>query len=305
MAPDTGSPSADAQSDFARARRRRAVARLAARLRREPDDIAHILPFDEVVAALGRTGERNLGLQTIGLDTIVGSVDRAHDFDRAFRPTSPRVRERWERIAAAMRRGEAMPPIEVYRVGGMHFVRDGHHRVSVARTQRLDVIDAYVTEVMTALPAAPEMRRRDLPLKSHERLFYERVPLPAGLRAEIQLSDEWRYAGLAEGVEAWGFRLMQQRGEFLTRDQVARIWYDEDYRPVVELLREAGLTTAGRETEAYMRIVTLRYMILRTHDWDDAVVERLLDELAQPAPADEDTLVHRLRRELNPSRRRP
>ena len=73
--PDTGFPRADVENDFLRARRRQALARLAQWLRREPDDVNLILPFDEVVAALGMRGERRLGLQTIRLDTIVGTVD--------------------------------------------------------------------------------------------------------------------------------------------------------------------------------------------------------------------------------------
>jgi len=298
MAPDTGHPRADAQADFARARRRRALALLAARLRREPDDVAMVLPFDEVVAALGRKGERHIGHLVIPLDSIVGTVDRTRDFDRSFRPTSPRLRQRWERIAEAMRRGESMPPIDVYRIAEMHFVRDGHHRVSVARALGLQTIEADVTEVVTAIPPTSALRTRDLPLKSHERLFHERVPLPAEARARVELSDEWRYAGLAEGVEAWGFRYMQERGELLSREEVAAAWFGHDYLPVVELLRDAGLVGRGTETEAYMRIVTLRYMLLRTHGWDDATVERLRAALEAPGPADEDTLVHRLRREL-------
>ena len=129
----TGFPAADAQDDFSRARRSQLLAELGRRLRREPGDVGLILPFDEVVEALGRVGERDLGVQLIPLDSIVGSVDRTRDFDRRFRPTTQRVRPRWERIALARRRGESFPPIEVYRVGDAHFVRDGHHRVSVAR----------------------------------------------------------------------------------------------------------------------------------------------------------------------------
>ena len=118
MAPrPTGLSSADAQDDFLRARRRRAMARLRARAARKPDDVNLILPFDEVVAALGRDGERDLGLQTIKLDSIVGTVDRRADFDRRFRPTSARVRERWERLAGASAVASRMPPIDVYRIG--------------------------------------------------------------------------------------------------------------------------------------------------------------------------------------------
>ena len=152
---DTGLSSVDAESDFQRARRRQVLARLARRLRGEPDDINLILPFDEVVAAVGRTGERRLGLQTIDLRSIVGSVDRTSDFDRRFRPTSNRVRERWERLALAQRRGEAIPPIDVYRVGCAHFVADGHHRVSIAAATRQPLIDAYVTHVRTVAPPPP------------------------------------------------------------------------------------------------------------------------------------------------------
>ena len=297
MPKETGLPETDAQFDFGRARRRRALSRIANRLRGEPGDFDIILPFEEVVAALGRRWERRLGLRTIDLDSIVGTVDRSRDFDRRFRPTSGRVRPRWERIAVAHRRGAEIPPIDVYRIGELHFVKDGHHRVSVARALGFEVIDAYVTEVLTELGADHEISIKDLPIKSHERLFRERVPLPPKARKRIELSDEWRYAGLAEGVEAWGFRAMQARGELMTREQVAAAWFREEYEPVVEMLREADLMGPGSETESYMRVATLRYLLLRTHDWDDEVIERLRGELAKPS-WEEDTMVRRLRKEL-------
>jgi hypothetical protein len=154
MPGETGFPRADVADDFLRARRRQMLARLAHRLLREPDDVNLILPFDEVVAALGLRSEHSLGLQTIRLDTIVGTVDSRRDFDRRFRPTSSRVRPRWERLALAQRRGAAFPPIDVYRVGELHFVNDGHHRVSIAAATGQQEIDAYVTQVLTAVPPA-------------------------------------------------------------------------------------------------------------------------------------------------------
>jgi hypothetical protein len=89
-------------------------------------DVDVLLPFDEVVSALGHRGEQNLGLQSVDLDAIVGSVDRRAGFDRQFRPTSDLTRSRFERLALAVRRGADLPPIELYRVGEVHFVRDGH-----------------------------------------------------------------------------------------------------------------------------------------------------------------------------------
>src|ERR687890_604930 len=202
----TGSPSQDAQHDFQRARRARLLADVARRLRREPDDVALILPFEEVVEALGRTGQGDRGLQVVPLDAIVGTVDRAADFDRGFRPTSQRLRSRWERIAAAQRRGEEMPPVSLYQVGPLYFVRDGHHRVSVAKSLGRMDIDAYVTEVVTRVKLGPETLVSDLPLKDHERLFRERVPLPPDARRRMAVSDPWDYGTLAAAVEAWGYR---------------------------------------------------------------------------------------------------
>ena len=273
---DTGHSSTDAREDFTRARRRRVLGRLARRVSRGAADVDVLLPLDEVVAELGRMGERDLGLQVVAVDSIVGTVDRRRDFDRFFRPTSPQVRGRWERIARAARRGEPLPPVSLYRVGDVHFVRDGHHRVSVARAQRRVDIDAYVTEVITRVGAERTLRPSDLPLKGHERLFRERVPLPAADAARVRLTDPWRYGELAEGVEAWGFRLMQERGALLDRAGVARAWFDEEFAPVVRLLREANLVGEGEtEADAYVRLGGQRYRLMRTTAWDDGVIARL------------------------------
>src|SRR3712207_894305 len=112
MPRDTGFPQADASDDFLRARRSQALRRVTRGLR--DGDVDVILPFDEVVAELGRVGERQLGLQSVDVETIAGTVDRRTGFDRAFRPTSSQVRSRWERIAAMMRRGEPLPPVSLY-----------------------------------------------------------------------------------------------------------------------------------------------------------------------------------------------
>ena len=154
---DTGFPRADAENDFLRARRHQFLAMLAHRLRGLGGDSNQIVPLEEVVGTLGWRGERQLGLQTIRLDTIVGTVDSQRDFDRRFRPTSNRVRSRWERLALAQRRGEAIPPIDVYRVGDLHFVSDGHHRVSIAAATGQEIIEAYVTQVLTTGAAPAEI----------------------------------------------------------------------------------------------------------------------------------------------------
>jgi hypothetical protein len=272
---ETGFPQADAEHDFLRTRRRQVLSRLASWLRREPDDVSDILPFDEVVAALGRTGERRVGLQVIALESIVGSVDRTKDFDRSFRPRTPRTRERWERLARAQRRGETIPPIDVYRVGGLYFVRDGHHRVSVAIALNLRSIEATVTEVTTKIDPNGIVHRGDLITKDLRRVFVDRVPLRGRALESIEVADAWAYAELSQAVEAWGFRLMQHESRYLDRETVARRWWSEEYKPVVRMLRQADLIGDRSDADAYLQLACQRYRLLRTHRWDDEVVDQL------------------------------
>ncbi len=279
MARDTGFPRADVENDFLRARRRQVLARLAQRLRREPDDVNLILPFGEVIAALGMRGERHLGLKTVRLDTIVGTLDSRRDFDRRFRPTSSRVRARWERLALAQRRGETIPPIDLYRIGDLHFVKDGHHRVSIALATGQTTIDAYVTDVQTAISAKGIRHRGDLLQKGYERLFRSRVPLGAQAYARITVADPWSYAELGEAVEAWGFRCMQDERRFRDRAEVAARWFAEEYTPVVAMLKEADLLGASTDAEAYLRVARERYRLMRTHEWSDEIIARLREQV--------------------------
>jgi hypothetical protein len=272
---ETGFPRADAENDFLRARRGQVLSRLSTWLRREPDDVNIMLPFHEVVEALGYLGEHRIGLRVIKLDSIVGTVDRSRDFDRRFRPTSARVRERWERLALASRRGEEIPPIEVYRVGELHFIIDGHHRVSVAHAQGLSTIEAAVTVVRTKLDPSGIRHRGDLIVKDYRRLFLERVPLTGHARASVIVSDPWDYAKLGEHVEAWGFRLMQDEGKFCDRASIAQRWFDEEYVPVVSMLSQADMIGDRTDAEAYMWVAAERYRLIRTHRWDDEVIETL------------------------------
>jgi hypothetical protein len=275
MPRETGLHSADAEDDFQRARRREMLARIGAWLRRKPDDVTVVLPFEEVIDALGREGEQPLGQQTVPLDAIVGSVDRTRDFDRRFRPRSNRLRGRWQRIDLAQRRGEPMPPVDLYRVGDVYFVRDGHHRVSVARALGLDTIEAYVTEVRTRIPVEGISGRRELLSKSFARVFSQRVPLPPDMAARIKVDDPWNYAELAENVEAWGFRVSQHLGLFVDRAEVARRWYREEYEPVVAMMREADLIGGVTEAEAYLRVARERYRLIRAHEWSDEIMARI------------------------------
>jgi len=264
----------DAESDFMRARRHQFLSGLAARLRNDTDDVVQSLSFDEVVEALGRRAEHYLGIKVIPLDAIVGSVDKMRDFDRRFRPTSAVSRQRWERLSRASRTGEVIPPIDVYQIGDYYFVRDGHHRVSVARSLKLEVIEARVTAIETFLAPVGIGARSDLELKYWRRIMLQRVPFTGEARAAVAVDDPFAYGVIAETVEAWATRTMHAEGTYMDKRTMAARWYAEEFAPVVQLIEEAGVRGDDeRPAEAYLRVAGERYRLIRDHAWDAEIMD--------------------------------
>jgi hypothetical protein len=273
---DTGFPRADAEADFLRARRQQVISGLAARMLGRDDDDRKALSFTDVVEALGRVNEEALGLRVIPLEQIVGSVDKVRDFDPKFRPRSGRSRQRWERIAEAARRGESLPPIDVYQVGDMYFVRDGHHRVSVFRALELGSIEADVRRVRTLVEADDVHSHSDLSARELRRLMLQRVPLGKTARRSLILSDPLKYPALAELVEAWAARLMFAENVLLNRSQAATRWYEEEFAPVSGLIQEGNLMERGETpADAYFRVACERYSVFHNHDWGVDVIDAL------------------------------
>jgi len=270
----SGSPRVDAESDFMRARRHQVLSALAARLTNDTEDVVRSMSFDEVVDALGRRAEHYVGTKVIPLDAIVGSVDKVRDFDRRFRPTSRTSRQRWERLARASRTGEVIPPIDVYQIGDYYFVRDGHHRVSVARSLRVDLIEARVTAIDTFLAPVGIEARASLELKFWRRLMLQRVPFTGEARAAVAVDDPAQYGEIAEAVEAWATRTMHAEGAYMSPTAMAERWYAEEFVPVVEMIEEAGVRGDDeRPAEAYLRVACERYRLIREHEWNTEVLQ--------------------------------
>ena len=157
--------------DFNLARRRALFGRIRARLRGGAAP-GGLLCFDDVRKIPGAMGRINRGLRTVPVSHIGGSVGRCSEFDRDFMPAQARVKEKWKRIDRAFHRGEELPPISLYKIGGFYFVLDGHHRVSVARYHGVEWIDAHVTEFgATSDGAWSDPTRREAGKKDRQRLL--------------------------------------------------------------------------------------------------------------------------------------
>lgn len=139
----------EAVADFDRAYHRAVLGDLLARLRRRPNDL---LSYHAVRSGLATGGERYRSVQVVSVDRIIGSTDRCRDFDRAFRPRRGHAGHRWRSVARADAEGKMLPPVQLYQVRDAYFVRDGHHRVSVARARGKPCVDAEVVEVLAQSP---------------------------------------------------------------------------------------------------------------------------------------------------------
>lgn len=106
---------------------------------------AHLAGLDEVVGETAVATRRHLGVHSVPLSQIAGSEGRSRDFDASFRPLTTHARDRWIGIAVARRLGIPLPPVELVQVGSRYVVRDGNHRISVARSLGQVEIDAVVT----------------------------------------------------------------------------------------------------------------------------------------------------------------
>ena len=279
-----------ADKDFTRARRRAFLRRVGAFLRRDPGS-NRLLSFDEVKSALGAVEQVYLGMRTVPVEKIVGSVGRHRDFDRAFLPSKGDLGTRWKRIDQMMHRAEELPPISLYKIGDAYFVRDGNHRVSVARQLGVEMIDAEVIELRSRVPIDSALTARDLLHKIEQRHVLERLPFDRVLpEVKVELSDVNDYRRLATLIEAHGFRMSQLWKRYVSPEEVLRDWYEYKYAPIAEMVREERILDAipGRtELDLFLWIVEHR----------DRLALEARDETISPEAAKDDIL-RRSRRRL-------
>ncbi len=213
---------------------------------------AQLLSFDEVKTRLRLREESYKGLQEIPVKDIVGSVGRYREFTRTFLPKPVVNKERWSRIYAEMMGNAGLPPIEVYQVGAVYFVRDGNHRVSVARELGQTLIQAYVTQIDTPFGLSDLMLKSNMDAAEAYMAFLDQI----GLRrmpeeGSLQLSEPSRYSDLLGHLHLHWAVLCETCGCDL--ESAVAHWYETVYLPAVNLMREYHvLRHAQGRTEADM-----------------------------------------------------
>jgi hypothetical protein len=249
-----------ANQRFEEAHRRALIASILDTIRRQPTDM---LSFEEVRTRLNVRGQRYLGSQTVRIDHIIGSEGRYGDFDRRFLPRNRTLKQRWANVSRAISSDTTLPPVELYKIDDVYFVRDGNHRVSAARDQGQEYIDAIVTELQVDVPLEPDTSVRDLLFKEEYSDFLEWTNLHE-LRPEqrIEFSEPGGYLDLIRHINAHRYYMGIDLARPIERDEAIADWYDNVYMPLIHAIREGHLLEhfPGRtEADLYRWIMDHRW----------------------------------------------
>jgi nucleotide-binding universal stress UspA family protein len=271
---------ASALRDFHEARRHAALEAIMARLTGKSIDL---FAYEDVRQKLKVKGSVSKGLQDIPLDAIVGSVGRYTDFTRSFLPRRDSDQQRWARVKAQVTDMGGLPPIEVYQIGEAYFVRDGNHRVSVARELDAPTIQAYVTEVRTKVPLSPDDQPDDLILKAEYADFLEQTQLDK-LRpgANLSLTVPGRYRTLQEHIAVHRYYMGLDQEREISYEEAMTHWYDEVYLPVVQVIQDRGILRdfpERTEADLYLWVSERRVALEERLGWQEIKPEAAATDL--------------------------
>jgi hypothetical protein len=250
------------RADFERARRKAFLNDVVSFFRREPNTL---ISYADVRDRVTMEGESYRGLQVVPVDKIVGSMDRFRDFDRKFLPKRKNIANRWKSIDRAYHQDVVLPPIQLYKVGDVYFVKDGNHRVSVAREHGVAFIDAEVIEGHIRIPIDSSMSPKRLLQQVEYAEFLRKTDLDRTRpQHDIRPTALGRYDEIVTHIEGRR-RLAQERtGKPVSMAEAAADWYDNVYLPIALAAREQGLLRDfpdRTEADIYLWVMANRLQI--------------------------------------------
>ena len=273
-----------ALQDFSSARRKASIEEILARLAGKSSEL---LSYEEVAEKLKLNVRTESGVHDIPLKAIVGSVGRYTEFTRDFLPRKNEDQQRWARVKAILDdpQGVALPPVEVYKVGDVYFVLDGNHRISVARQEGFEYIEARVIEVKTDIPITPDIQPDDLIIKAEYANFLEQTNF-ASLRPGVDLSVTvpGQYEKLLEHIQIHRYFMGIDFQRDIPYPEAVWHWYDAVYSSIIEPIRERGLMRwfPGRtETDIYLWVSEYRADLENELGWSirpEAAAEELASQ---------------------------
>ncbi len=227
------------RADFSRARFKSFLNRAFAAISGQPTTL---LSYDEIKEKLHVGGPIYRGVHTVRVDQIVGSLNRYQEFDRAFLPAADQLASRWQNVDRAFYKDVSLPPVVLYKVGQVYFVVDGHHRVSVAREQGQEFIEAEVRECATKVNITPDLKTEDLKILGEKVRFLEWTRLDdLRPKAKIRITVPDGFDRMLEHIAVHRYFMGLDFKRDIGDEEAVTHWYDTVYLPIVKVIRQSKI----------------------------------------------------------------
>ncbi len=200
-----------------------------------------LLPFDDVKEKLDLWYGKEIGIKTIPLNSIIGSQGRYRNFTRHFLPLEENLRNRWKQIEIAMESGKELPPVELYKVCNAYFVKDGHHRVSVAKAKKKVSIEATEFEYNCDLSLDDQTDVEQIAILETYHLFLKETGLKEKGYSKLHLTVLGGYPILMEHIQRHQFYLEDKEKRRIEVKEAAISWFDNIYSPMRDLILKNGI----------------------------------------------------------------
>ena len=206
-------------------------------------------------------------MQVVPIKLIVGSEGRYKDFDNHFFPKSNFLKARWERVDSAVLQSITLPPISLYEAGGLFFVRDGNHRVSVAKMKGQEYIDAEVVSLQSEIKLKPSTSKKNIlkqVLNYEKRVFYSETNFG-------DITDYWcldfttpgQYDVIYNHIITHRYYINMDKTEEIPFEDAALSWFTNVYQPVIQALEANHIKRIFKHrTVSDMYIYLIKY-------WDE------------------------------------
>ncbi|NOX35092.1 MAG: hypothetical protein GXP56_15420 [Deltaproteobacteria bacterium] len=225
-----------------------------------------LLPFDEVKEKLELWYGKDLGIKSVPLDSIVGSQGRYRNFTRHFLPLEENLRTRWKQIETAVTSGKDLPPVELYKVCNAYFVKDGHHRISVAKAKNRYGIEAKVFEYDCDVSLDDKTELEQIAILETYHRFLKQTGLKQARNADLHLTVLGGYPVLMEHIQRHKFYLEKNQDSRISLHKAAVSWYDKIYSPMVDLIwknRIIPLFPHRTEADFYIWITKYKQLVFQ------------------------------------------
>lgn len=272
----------EAENDFAKARNKALFNEIQHFL--NPEE-ASMISLKAVKKLIKTETETYIGMQVVPISKIIGSEGRYKDFDNQFFPKRSVVKERWEHVDEAIIKDIVLPPIKVYELGGLYFVRDGNHRVSVAKAKGVEFIDAEVISLQTEIRLSPVRTLQGMIkqiIAYEKRNFYFETNF--GDITEywcLDFSTAGQYDKIYEHILTHKYFINQSKTEEISMEEAILSWYETVYMPVVNSIEKCNIMKYFKNhtvSDLYMFIISF-YDELKKKFGEDLPLEEIVYDI--------------------------